>query len=150
MKLKPNIGLENIKFGMFQKMIYQSLGMPDKITVDEDDADNIYLEYNKQRLRLTIYKNEDNRLGYLHSSSPDLVYNGLKIIDKEIEWVKKEVFGDLVKNWEIDDYDFWSTHGDDKSWITLNVEFGRVKSVEIGAPWKNEDEYDWPAQWDVL
>jgi hypothetical protein len=28
--------------------------------------------------------------------------------------------------------------------LTLNEEFGKVSSVEIGAPWKNEEEYDWP------
>ena len=150
MKLRPNKGIGNLKFGMFQKMVYQTIGIPDRIKEDEDDSDNLYLEYNEQRLRLTIYKNENNRLGYFYCENPELTFNDKKIIGGEIDWVKKEVFGDLVKNWEIDEYDFWSTHSDSNNWITLNVEFGRVKCVEIGAPWKNEDEYDWPDQWEVV
>ncbi len=149
MELKPNVGLENIKFGMFQKMIYETLGLPDKIREDEDDSDNIYLEYNKLKIRLTIYKNEDFRLGYLCTSNPNLTYNNLKLIDCDVDWVKDKVFGNLIHNWEIDNYDTFSTHGDDKYWITLNVEYGRVISLELGAPWKNEEEYDWPNQLEV-
>ncbi|MEO9511429.1 MAG: hypothetical protein ABJN84_07040 [Flavobacteriaceae bacterium] len=150
MELKPTIGLDNIKFGMFQKMVYQILGLPDKIRIDEDDSDNIYMEYNNLKLRLTIYKNEDNRLGYLCTSNPNLTYNNFKIIDCNVDWVKTEIFGDLIQNWEIDDYDTFSTHGDDKCWITLNVEYGRVISLELGTPWKNEEEYEWPQQWESI
>ncbi|KQC30946.1 hypothetical protein [Flagellimonas eckloniae] len=144
MELKLNIGIEDLKFGMFQKMVYGTIGIPDKIQEDEEDSDNVYLEYNNQKLRLTIYKNEDNRLGYIYCASPQLSFNGFKIIDQDADSIKNEVFGDLVKKWEIEEYDFWSTHSDDDNWLTLNVEFGKVSSVEIGAPWKNEEEYDWP------
>lgn len=144
MELKPNIGIGELKFGMFQKMIYETIGIPDKIRNDEEDSDNTYLEYYDEKLRLTIYKNEDNRLGYIYSASPQLLFNGIKIIDQDVDWIKTEVFGDLVKNWEIEEYDFWSTHSDNKNWLTLNVEFGKVSSVEIGAPWKNDEEYEWP------
>ena len=149
MELKPNIGVGKLRFGMFQKMIYQSLGIPDKITEDEDDSDSTYIEYNKDKLRLTIYKNEDKRLGYIQCASPKLSYNGLKLIDQKVDYVKNEVFGDLIKKWELDEYVFWYTLADDENWLTLNVEFGRVTSVEIGAPWKNENEYDWPNQFEV-
>ena len=144
MELKPNIGIGNIKFGMTKNAIIQTLGMPDKIKIEEDDSDSQYLEYNSHNLRLTIYKNEEDRLGYIYSSHKDLTYNGLLIIDQDIDVVKREVFRDLVKTWEIEDYDFFSVHGDDLNWLTLNEEFGKVKSVEIGVPWKNEEEYDWP------
>jgi hypothetical protein len=144
MELKPNIGIGELKFGMLQRMVYEMIGIPDKIRDDDEDSDNVYLIYNKQKLRLTIYKNEGNRLGYIHSANPELLFNGIEIIDKNIDWVKSEVFGELVKKWEVEEYDFWSTHSDDENWLTLNEEFGKVSSVEIGAPWKNEEEYDWP------
>lgn len=150
MELELNIGIGDLKFGMFQKVVYETFGIPDKIQEDEDDPDNVYLEYNNQKLRLTIYKNEDNRLGYIYSASPHLTFNGIKIIDQDADWVKSEVFGGIVKKWEIEEYDFWSTHSDDDNWLTLNVEFGKVSSVEIGAPWKNEEEYDWPEDWRIF
>ncbi|NAS12243.1 hypothetical protein [Poritiphilus flavus] len=150
MELELNVGIGDLKFGMFQKVIYETFGIPDKIQEDEDDSDNLYIEYNNQKLRLTIYKNEDNRLGYIYSSSPHLTFNGIKIIDRNVDWVKSEVFGGIVKKWEIEEYDFWSTHSDDENWLTLNVEFGKVSSVEIGAPWKNEEEYDWSEDWKIV
>ncbi|PRX57805.1 hypothetical protein [Flagellimonas meridianipacifica] len=150
MELKPNIGIGELEFGMFQKMIYEAIGIPDRVREDEEDSDNIYLEYNKQKLRLTIYKNEQNRLGYIFSANPQLTFNGLKIINQDANFVKNKVFGELTKNWEIDEYDFWYTHGNDENWLTLNVEFGRVNSVEIGAPWKNEEEYDWPEIFKII
>lgn len=144
MKLSPKIGIDNLKFGMSQKDIYEILGMPDRKRIDQDDSEQLFLEFNKQRLRLTIYRNENNRLGYLQTSNPNLEFNNHKVINSKIEFVKKEVFDELIKDWEIEDYDFFSTHSNDDYWITLNVEYGVVISVEIGVTFKNEEDYDWP------
>ncbi|KZS41207.1 hypothetical protein AWE51_22640 [Aquimarina aggregata] len=144
MDLKPKLGLDNLTFGMSKKEVYEVLGMPDRKRISDDDDDQQLLEYNDQKLRLTIYKNEDNRLGYLQTSNPKLEFNGHAIINSKIDFVKDKIFGDIISDWEIEDYDFFATHSNDDYWITLNVEFGIVINIEIGVPFNDDNDYDWP------
>ena len=145
MKLKPKIGIDDLKFGMLQKEVYEVLGMPDKKLVDQEDPEQVFMEFHDQQIRLTIFKEENNRLGYIQTSSPDLEFNGHKIINSRIGFAKKEIFSGIIQDWEIEEYDFFSTHSNDEYWTTLNVEYGRVISVEVGVPFADDEEdYDWP------
>jgi hypothetical protein len=144
MQLKPKIGIDNLKFGMTQKEIYELLGIPNKKRVDEIDSNDLYLEFNILLLRLTIYRNENNRLGYIQTSNPKLEFNNHRIINSTVEFAKKEIFGGIISEWEIDEYDFFSTHGNDDFWITLNVEYGKIISVELGLTFNDKDEFIWP------
>jgi len=143
-ELKPKIGVDNLKFGMTQKEIFEVLGSHDRKKVDQDDDEQLLLEYFSLKLRLTVYLNEKFRLGYIRTSNPDLTYNGLKIIGSNIEFAKKEIFGELIKDWEIEEYDFFNTHSNDEYWLTLDVEYGTDTNVELGVTFKNEVEYNWP------
>ena len=145
MKLKPKIGIDDLKFGMLQKEVYEVLGMPDKKLVDEEDPEQVFMEFHDQQIRLTIFKEENNRLGYIQTSNPDLEFNGHKIINSKVNFAKKEIFSGIIQDWDIEEYDFFSTHSNDEHWITLNVEYGRVISVEVGVPFADDEEdYDWP------
>jgi hypothetical protein len=144
MDLKPKIGIGKLVFGMTQKDIFQILGSPDRNRIDEDDDELLLLEYNRIRLRLTIYKNEQNRLGYMRTSNPDLVFNGQKIIGSKIESAKKEIFGEIISHWEVEEYDFFITHSNEEVWVTLDEEFGTVTSVEIGVTFLDGEDYYWP------
>jgi len=144
MQLKPTIGIDNLKFGITQKEIYEVIGIPNRKRVDEIDSNELYLEFNNLLLRLTIYRDENNRLGYIQTSNPELEFNNHRIINAPIEFVKKEIFGEIISDWEIEDYDTFSTHGNEEYWVMLNVEYGKVISVELGLTFNEEDEYIWP------
>lgn len=144
MQLKPKIGIGNLKFGMTQKDILEVLGIPNRKRIDEDDDDEVLLEFNQLKLRLTFYLNEGNRLGYLRTNNVDLTFNGHKIIGTKIDFAKKMIFGSLITNWEIDEHDFFISHSNDEFWITLNEEFGEVIGIELGVTFLNEENYDWP------
>ncbi|MGB5818166.1 MAG: hypothetical protein WBG90_01685 [Saonia sp.] len=144
MELKPKIGIDNLKFGMTQKDILEILGIPDRKRIDEDDEEQILFEFNRLKIRLTFYLNEENRLGYIRSNNPDLTFNGMKIIGSKIEYAKKEIFGEIISDWEVEEYDFFLTHSDDNVWVTLNEEFGEVSSVEVGVTFSDGENYDWP------
>jgi len=144
MNLKPKIGIDNLKFGMSQKEIYEILGMPNRKRIDEDDENQLFLEFNDEKIRLTIYQDENKRLGYIRTINPNIEYNGHKIINSTLEYAQNEIFGEIIKEWEIDDYEFFTTYGNDEFWLTLNVEYGIIISLEIGVPFKNDEEYDWP------
>ena len=145
MTLKPGIGIAQIKFGMNQEAIVNLLGSPDKNKVDSDDENRIILEFNSLNLRLTIYKDEQKKLGYISTTNSNVEFNGHKIINKNIKEVINNVFTDLAIEWEIDQYDFWEAYGDYKYWITLNVEYQKVKAVELGLLIDENDNYIWPA-----
>lgn len=144
MEIKPKIGIDNLKFGMSQKEMFEVLGSHDRKRVDQDDDEQLLLEYFSLKLRLTVYLNEKFRLGYMRTSNPDLTFNGHKIIGSDIEFAKNEIFGEIIKDWEIEEYDFFITHSNDEFWLTLDVEYGTVTNVELGVTFKNEEEYNWP------
>lgn len=144
MKLKPKIGIDNLKFGMTRKEVIWILNEPDRTLTNEDDENELILEWNSQKLRLTFYKNENERFGYLRTINPELKFNGKEIIGTELEFVKNKIFADLISDWEIDNYDFLTTYFNEQNWLTLHVEYGIVTDFEIGVPFENDENYKWP------
>ncbi len=145
MKIKPGIGIGDIKFGMTQDEVVKILGEPDRIIEDSEDENKLYLEYNEHRLRLTIYVDEEGRLGYMVCTHPSLTYNDQTIIDAKIESAYNDIFPELVEAWLQEEYDTFYSYGDDQYWITLNVEYGHITSFEIGVPLSEDRKYQWPA-----
>ena len=144
MEIKPKTGFENIKFGMYRKDIINILGEPDRIITDEYDENEQRLDWNYLKIRLTFQLDENDRLTYFTCKNPSLKFNGHKILGVEINKAKKEIFGSLIVDWEIENYELFNTHFNEKIWLTLHEEFGKVSEFELGVPFKNETEYDWP------
>lgn len=144
MELKLQIGVDSLKFGMTQKEVFEILGSPDRKKVDQEDDEQLLLEFFRLKLRLTFYLNENGRLGYMRTSNPDLMFKRHKIIGSKIEFAKKEIFGEIINDWEIDEYDFFITHSNDEFWLTLDEEFGTVTNVEVGVTFNDDGEYNWP------
>jgi hypothetical protein len=74
---------------MKQKMFTAIYGKPDRNYKDEED--NVIFAYNPLKIRLTFYKEEDFKLGYIVASNPELELFGNKIINRSITEVKKEL-----------------------------------------------------------
>jgi hypothetical protein len=144
MEIKPKIGIDKLKFGMFRKDVLGILGNPDRIMTDEYDENEQKLEWNKLKLRLTFQLDENDRLTYFVSKNPNLNYNGQKLIGIDTEMVKNKIFSELATEWEIEDYELFQTHFYEPFWLTLHSEFGEISEIEMGVPFKNENEYDWP------
>ncbi len=144
MELKPKIGIDNLKFGMTRKEVIEILNAPDRILKNEGDENELILEWNLKKIRLTFYQNENDRFGYLRTINPELKFNEKKIIGAELEFVKQQVFSEIITDWEIDEYDFLTTHFNEQNWLTLHVEYGIVTEFEIGVPFENDEDYKWP------
>ena len=56
----------------------------------------------------------------------------------------KKGFENVIKEWEIEDYHSFTAHFNEKLWLTLHSEFEQVTQLELGVPFKNENEYNWP------
>ncbi|NAS13114.1 hypothetical protein GTQ38_13950 [Flavobacteriaceae bacterium R33] len=144
MELKPKFGIDNLKFGMSQKEVSDILGQPDRIFQLDDFGDNeMVWEWNEKFLRLTFYHEENNRFGYLRTMHPDLTYNGQKILNLPPEVVKEKLFPELIQ-WDKNEFDFLTMYFNEKYWLNLNCEYGLVLDLEMGVPFKNDEDYDWP------
>ena len=86
MKINPKNGIDKLIFGMKQNDVIALYGKPNRNYKDEDD--NVIFSYNAQKMRLTFYKDEDFKMGYIVASSADMELFGNKIIGRKISAVK--------------------------------------------------------------
>lgn len=142
MHFKPGKGLGELTFGLLPADVEQLLGKPDRIFVADDEEDEFIYQYNALRTMLTFYKHEGDKLGYIRTSNPAITFYGAPVIDQP---VKEMLEGPMksIKKWQQEEYDFFDTYLNEKSWIVLNVEYGLITDVEIGVPLGEDDVYIW-------
>ena len=141
MKINLKSGIEQLLFGMKQNDVTTIYGKPDRNYKDEDD--NVILVYNKLKMRLTFYQEEDLRLGYIVASSPKLELFGNLIIDKPIASVKKDLAAKGITKFTQEEFDTFENYFNEENWFILQTEFEEVVKFEIGAIINQKDEFDW-------
>ncbi|MBF2707777.1 hypothetical protein [Flavobacterium soyangense] len=141
MKINPKNGIDKLLFGMKQKDVTAIYGKPNRNYKDEDD--NVIFAYNKLKMRLTFYKDEEFKLGYIVASSSDLELFGNKIIGKQISEVKKELAAKVITKFTQEDFDTFENYFNEDNWFILQTEFDEVVKFEIGAIINAKDEFDW-------
>ena len=139
MNIKPKIGIDQIKFGMYPKDIEKSFGKPDKYFQD-DEQNQIYI-YNNQKLTLTFYNDEDLKLGYITISNPKAILLDLNPIGEiPTEFLKNIT---QIKSWEHEDFDTFEHHFNEDNWLILVSEFNQISKVELGVC-IDKEEFLWP------
>lgn len=138
MKINPKNGIGPLLFGMKQKDVIAIYGTPDKQF--EDDDKNVIFIYNKEKLRLTFYEDEDFRLGYLITSNPDSIVLDQKLIGRNVNEVKDAL---PFRTWETEDFDSTENHFNESNWLILQSEFETIIRVEVGAIINDNDEFEW-------
>jgi hypothetical protein len=138
MKLNLKNGVDKLLFGMKQSDVIAMYGNPDK-QFEDDESNTIFL-YNNEKLRLTFYEDEANRLGYIITSNAEVTLFDKKIIGRNIEEVKQEL---PFTSWEQEDFDATENHFNESNWLILQSEFGELIRVEIGAIINDNDLFDW-------
>nr|WP_315157519.1 hypothetical protein [uncultured Flavobacterium sp.] len=141
MKINLKSGIDQLLFGMKQNDVTAIYGKPDRNYKDEDD--NVILVYNKLKMRLTFYQEEELKLGYIVASSPKLELFGNLIIDKPIASVKKELVAKGVTKFTQEEFDTFENYFNEDNWFILQTEFEEVVKFEIGAIINQKDEFDW-------
>lgn len=145
MEVKPEIGIGELTFGMKRAQVEKILGKPDIEKTDQDHENKLILVFNSTKFRLTYYKNEDNRLGYIETSNPEISFNGIPILGTPIDIAENEVFGEFIEEWTLEEYHTFSTHFNERYWLTLHSEFEVVTQLELGVPFENDEAYKWPS-----
>ena len=141
MQINLKSGIDKLLFGMKQNDVIAIYGKPNKNYKDEDD--NLILVYNKLKMRLTFYIEEDLKLGYIVASGNDLELNGSPIINKKISEVKSELLKSNITKFTQESFDTFENYFNEDNWFILQTEFDEVVKFEIGAIINNKDEFDW-------
>ena len=141
MKINLKNGIDKLLFGMKQKDVMAVYGKPNREYKDEDD--NLIFAYNELKMRLTFYEDEDFRLGYIVTSSPNLELFGNAIIGKKISEVQDQLKKNGIVKFTTEDFDIYENHFNEDNWFILQTEFDEVTKLEIGAIINNKDEFDW-------
>lgn len=110
----------------------------------EPDADsNIQWVYNDHKLRLTFYGDQSMRLGYARCSHSSLRLFGKKVIGASIERILDAPQMRKLR-FVTEEYDLWTSYFNEAVWLSLHVEYQCVTGVEVGVPFKSDEEYNWP------
>jgi hypothetical protein len=141
MKINLKSGIDKLIFGMKQNDVIAIYGKPNKNYNDEDE--NVIFVYNKLKIRMTFYKEEELRLGYLVASSPDLELFGYNIMYRKITEVKKDVAQKGITKFTQEEFDTFENYFNEENWIIFQTEFNEVVKFEIGAIINNKDEFEW-------
>jgi hypothetical protein len=141
MKINLKNGIDKLIFGMKQKDVSAIYGKPDRNYKDEDD--NVIFAYNTLKIRLTFYKEEDFRLGYMVASNANLDLFGNKVVNRKISEVKKELATKGVAKFTQEEFDTFENYFNEDNWIIFQTEFDEVVKVEVGAIINQKDEFDW-------
>ena len=129
MKINLKNGIEKLLFGMKQNDVSAIYGKPDRNYKDEDD--NVIFVYNKLKMRLTFYKDEDLELGYIVASSPELELFGNKVIGKKISEVKKDLAAKGITKFTQEEFDTFENYFNEDNWIILQTEFDEVVNLKL-------------------
>lgn len=141
MKINPKNGIDKLLFGMKQNDVTAIYGKPNRNYKDEDD--NVIFAYNALKMRLTFYKDEEFKLGYIVASSPELELFGNKVIGRNINEIKKELGLKGLTKFNQEEFDTFENYFNEDNWIILQTEFDEVVKFEIGAIINSKDEFDW-------
>lgn len=141
MKINPKNGIEKLIFGMKQNDVIAVYGKPNKNYKDEDD--NVIFSYNVLKVRLTFYKDEDFRMGYIVASGADLELFGKKFIGKNINEVKSELALQGITKFTQEEFDTFENYFNEDNWFIFQTEFNEIVKFEIGAIINAKDEFDW-------
>lgn len=143
MELLLGIGIGPVVFGLLPDEVIDTLGQPDRVGLDEEDEGSLSYQYNHLKLRLTFYERTDGRLGYIRCAHPNLNYRSSKVIGTPISKAQY-ILKKARRCWQHETYDFFDAYFDEQYWLTLNVEYGAVTSLEIGLPFDEAGNYIWP------
>ena len=142
MDIKLKYGIDNLLFGMKEQDVTKILGKPDSSYKDEDE--NVIFVYNSRKLRLTFYKEEDFRLGYMTTSNPIIKLFNTTLIGKNWSEIYPVLEKNKIKSFESDTAEGIVSYFNEENWLFFHVDYNEIVKIELGAVFKEmEDDFDW-------
>lgn len=134
-------GVGNIQFGQDEAQVVNQLGKPDKIY--ELDGSR-RLQYFALQIEVSFEHERENRFGWAEVKNPEATLFGYKLIGENIEKVLPVVSASIAEAPEHTDYGSIETYFYNSHWLELQFEFNRLRSINIGCLWIDNETPDWP------
>ena len=99
--------------------------------------------YNKERMKLTFYVEEDMKLGYITTTNPAIKLFGTTIINQPWDLVNGDLALNKITNFEKDSEEGIDIYFNEDHWLFFHVDYDEVVEVEIGAIINDKDEFEW-------
>lgn len=129
-------------FGLSEMELVRALGPPDKRY--RTDSGALRLQYFGPRLEFSIEPDNGDRLGWIEVHSSEFTLLGRQVVGEPIASVLSFVTEALGQKPEHEDYGSFESFFYARNWVELQVEFGRVASVNCGVLYNEQDEALWP------
>ena len=127
---------------MKEQDVTKILGKPDSSYKDEDE--NVVFVYNSRKLRLTFYKEEDFRLGYMTTSNPIIKLFNTTLIGKNWSEIYSVLEKNKIKSFESDTAEGIVSYFNEENWLFFHLDYNEIVKIELGAVFKEkEDDFDW-------
>jgi hypothetical protein len=143
MEIRPGRGVGDFLFGLTERELVRALGTPDKRY--RTDSEALRLQYFAPMLEFSIEPENEDRLGWIEVHSSEATLFGQPVVSEPIASALSFVTEALQEKPEHDDYGGFETFFYPRNWVELQVEFGRVVSVNCGVVYNEEDEPLWPS-----
>ena len=142
MEIKLKYVIDILLYGMKEHDVIKILGKPDSSYKDEDE--NVVFIYNSRKLRLTFYKEEDFRLGYMTTSNSMVKLFNTSLIGKNWSEVYPILEKNKVKYFESDTSEGILSYFNEENWLFFHLDYNEIVKIELGAVFKEkEDDFDW-------
>jgi len=142
MEIRPGKGVGQLLFGLTEPELVRALGSPDKRY--RTDSEALRLQYFGPRLEFSIEPDDGHRFGWVEVHSSDATLFGRRVVGEPIVSVLSCVSEALGEEPEHEDYGSLETFFYPRHRVELQVEFGRVVSVNCGVVYDEADEPLWP------
>jgi hypothetical protein len=142
MEIRPGKGVEQLLFGLTEPELVRALGPPDKRYLTDSGARR--LQYFGPRLEFSIEPDNGGRFSWVEVQCPEATLFGCRVVGEPIGPVLSQVSESLGEEPDHDDYGSLETFFYPRNWVELQVEFGRVVSVNCGVVYDRADEPLWP------
>jgi hypothetical protein len=142
MEIRPGKGVGQFHFGLTEPELVRALGPPDKRY--RTDSEALRLQYFGSRLEFSIEPDNGHRFAWIEVHSPDATLLGHRVVGEPIAAVLSLLSEALGEEPEHDDYGSFETFFYRHNWVELQVEFGRVVSVNCGVLYDEADQPLWP------
>jgi hypothetical protein len=142
MEIRPGRGVGDFLFGLTERELIRDLGSPDKRY--RTDSGALRLQYYTPMLEFSIEPENEDRLGWIEVHSSEATLFGRPVVGEPIASALSFLSEGLEEMPEHEDYGGFETFFYPRNWVELQVEFGRVVSVNCGVQYSDEDEPLWP------
>jgi len=134
-------GVDNIQFGQSEPQVVDQLGEPDKVYELEGSK---RLQYFDLQIEVAFEYERENRFGWVEVKNPNAILFGEKLIGERADKVLSVISAIIVDAPEHEDYGGLETYFYESHWLELQFELNRLRSINIGVLWIDNDTPDWP------